>query len=236
MILKVFSYWAGPMPEWIRVCLESLRRKCVRSTFILLTPETASSLVPDLNPRWLDLPPGVGTDCLRAHLLANHGGLWIDADTVCLEDPAKLITNRHLPRQFLYSRWKDKRPVAGYVYAPHGHPVACRWRDGVDSALLHAEAVGWGELGEKLLLFCLSGMTTNAIWEIPLSTFLPVDIDQNVEELFSQHDWQTKLTDVTIGFGLNHSWMMENRRQDMEEWPVNPRLMIHKLLRHARSL
>ena len=234
--MNVFSYWSGPIPDWIKTCLSTFRRKCMYSKFHLITPDNCNQYVPNLNKRWLDLHPSVGTDCLRAHLLAEHGGLWADADTICLREPFLLIHNRYKKEQFLYSRWKDGRAIAGYVYAPKGHPVALRWRDGVDSTLRHGFNVGWGDLGEKLLTWCLNGVADGSTWEIPLETFLPVDIDREVEVLFTEQPWRDRVSIRTILFGLNHSWMMANKLEEMTKNPAGSRLMIHKLLQEWRRI
>lgn len=210
--MNVWSYWSGPIPDWISICIESFNRCCKLSKFTLLTPDTAHGLVGgDLySRRWLGIRPGIGTDCLRAAILAKHGGLWVDADTVCLRDPIHLITKRHLPTQFLYSRWTSEKAIAGYVYSPAGNPIAMQWLDRVNSALKYADVIGWGHLGEDALTPIIDGcMSSDLSWQIPLDTFIPLDFDQCPEALFSTLDWRKLITGNTIAFGLNNSWMTD---------------------------
>lgn len=42
--LNVWTYWAGPMPRWIGVCLDSFRRCCKASKLHVLTPDTVPEL------------------------------------------------------------------------------------------------------------------------------------------------------------------------------------------------
>jgi hypothetical protein len=226
--VNVFYYWANEKPAWIDVCLKSIERNCTDGTkFHLLTPESieegdtgADDIARNALPeRWLELPPGVGTDCLRAILLYELGGCWIDADTVCITNPANLIKNRHNPSQFLYSRWPSQpdRVIAGYVYSPQGHLIARQWSQIVRSALLNAETIGWGELGEKTLTPMVNrSASAKSSWQIPLETFMPVDIDTNVQRYFERSGWLDFATQNTIAFGLNYSWMMDKKGLDME--------------------
>lgn len=234
-IMNVYSYWAGPMPEWISLCLKTFERQCKKSVFTLLTPDNVDQYTIGLHPRWKELPPGVGTDCLRACLLANHGGMWVDADTVCLKDPIALLTrNVERPGQFLYSRWTDGRAIAGYVYSPTAHPVAIRWYEFVRFALVFAEGIGWGDLGEKALTLILNGIRTRSAWEVPLATFLPINIDQSPTHLFLNTDWRDTLKAETLMFGLNHSWMMDKHKEEMVDKLHTGNTIVHRLLRDTR--
>lgn len=247
--MNVWTYWAGPKPAWIDVCLKSIARCCKRSTFHLLTPENVdAALAVEVHPKWTtpalpsswkDLPPGVGTDCLRAALLAIHGGLWIDADTVCLRDPIDLITRQHDRNQFLYSQWSNppERVVAGYVYSPKGHPTARIWLDIVCSVLSNGTDVGWGLLGEKALGIAVRACPDlDVTWPMPLGTFLPIDFDADPRAYLWAEDWRPHYQkNRTIAFGLNHSWMMANAA-DIVEGRAGAGTIVRRLLGHAEEL
>lgn len=246
--MNVFTYWAGDKPKWIDTCLNSIARCCTDGTkFHLLTPETiqneetaADEIAKDTLPkRWLDLPPGVGTDCLRAALLYGFGGLWCDADTVCISDPGNLVKFRHYANQFLYSKWpaKPDRVIAGYIYSPAHHPIAWQWYRFVVEALNHAENIGWGELGEKILTLIVNmSPSAKSSFQMPIETFMPIDIDTNVERYFRDGSPGGMVTADTIAFGLNYSWMMHNKKDVMLSFPEKTRgslQTIHQLLHSA---
>lgn len=226
--MKVWSYWAGPKPPWIDTCLASIAHHCQQLDYRHLGPEDQfdPGLELDLHPKWLQLPAGVGTDCLRAALLAKHGGLWVDADTMMVRDPFYLFTNRHRQSEFLFQRWKDGRVIAGYCYSPRGHPIAKRWHAGVKASLEYADVIGWGDLGEKMLTPIVN-TTRRDLWEMEPTTFMPIDIDQNVGRYFKRSGWKDFVTRHTIGFGLNYSWMMANHPKSMGS---DEPLMINRLL------
>lgn len=236
-MLNVWTYWAGPMPAWIKTCLDSMRRCCKDSELHVLTPDLLPPNL-DLPRRWLGLMPGVGTDCLRSALLAQYGGLWMDADTVCVEDPAVLFRDRHHPEQFLYSRWPGPpdRVIAGYVYSPKGHPIARQWHDRVKSALNNGHQVSWGSLGEGCLTPIVNGCLDRT-WEMPLETFLPVNIDHGgVARYFQRSGWRDFIAEgVTVAFGLNYSWMTDKKSAVMHADYSDSHIMIHRLLRDAQQ-
>ncbi len=238
-MLNVWTYWAGPRPAWIDICLESIRRCCKRCTFHLLVPEDLDDCT--ICSRWRELPPGVGTDCLRAALLYRYGGLWLDADTICIKDPTILL-QQHDPAQFLYSRWpaKPDRVIAGYVYSPQGHPIAKMWLDKVNSTLEQAENIGWGDLGEKALTPIVNCCGSPKLsWQIALETFLPIDIDTNVRRYFQHSGWRDFTTQDTIAFGLNYSWMQDHHStllslMDIKHRPSTE--MVLRLLEDTKEL
>lgn len=228
-MIDVWTYWAGPMPDWISTCLRSMIRCCKRTQINVLTPDNLPSWI-ELPRRWLDLPPGVGTDCLRSALLAQRGGFWIDADTIMIRDPIEVLM--HGRDRFLYSKWpaSPDRVIAGYVYSPKGHSCAVRWHDACVSALKHASVIGWGDLGERTLTPIINMQHDNgSTWQIPIETFLPIDIDTNVERYFKTSGWCDFATNDTVGFGLNFSWMQQNRPLVMNG-ETGKGLMIRRLI------
>ncbi len=238
--MNVWTYWAGPRPWWIDRCLKRMEVVCGRSRkseFVLLTPECVKVFIEGpFNDRWRTLPPGVGTDALRAYLLAKHGGLWLDADTVLLKNPASLL-DHYDHRQFLYSVWTKEpwRVVAGYVYSCGRNPVAELWLAWVEAALRHAEGIGWGDIGERMVgpaIKMCPGSTTS--WQVPLRTFVPLDFDADPGALFSEDHYNQYVGRDVIGFGLNHSWMMAHRADLLtEEAVASGNLLVQRLLREC---
>ena len=89
----VWTYWEGPMPPWIGLCLETFRRNVPGVE--ILTRETWEDLydgamVPReiLNRQRLN----VKSDFIRAWLLHRIGGIWVDADAIMFRDPHPIFT------------------------------------------------------------------------------------------------------------------------------------------------
>ena len=78
--LTAWTYWEGPCPEYIKLCIESIRRWCNvrvldRTGFDELWSEDRDVPIDDLYVAHR-------ADFIRIYLLHHYGGAWIDADCI----------------------------------------------------------------------------------------------------------------------------------------------------------
>jgi len=229
--MKVWTYWEGPMPSHIAVCLGSMKM-VLGQDLTVLGLDTAKEAVGDrLNPNWLKLSrPALRADALRAALLATYGGWWWDADTIALRKPDCLSVEN---ASVLYTTW-TKMPVRvlnGYIWFAENSSIAVKWLNSVNAALEYPENIDWTAIGEKLLTGLILGKSTAV--KVSRRMLLPIDIDSDVKHFFEHRDLRTYLSHDPVCFGLNHSWFMYHRPKQMaiESW--NDDLLIHQLLKHA---
>lgn len=176
---------------------------------------------------------GVRSDIVRASLLSHFGGVYLDADTICFKHPKE----KFMSEKFLYSTWTRPplRCIAGYVSAPKLCPVALCWHNNIKDILEEdLSKVKWCALGEG----CLTPAIQN--WnqftkKVHLSTFLPIEIDNNVQEFFRDGDYRNYITDHTFCFGLNNSWFASRMPAELNS-PFNKGTILHGLLRYAEQL
>lgn len=238
--MQMFSYWEGPIPDVIRACLDSIKY-CCGSQWKLITPSSLPEYITTgvFHPNFNRIKnPAHRADCIRAALLFNHGGLWLDADTVMLWNPDDEFS---LEKELVFSVWDKppKRVLNGYIYAQKGSSIAGAWLLGINKALetFHPANMKWTSFGEAILT-PLVDANPDKVHQIPRSTFLPIDVDSNVQALFSTDDWKTYIKTNTVAFGLNWSWMLQNQRNAMLCSPArwkNSHLLIHKLLSDAQK-
>lgn len=84
---RIWSYWVGPQPPWITLCVRTLRRHV--PGIEILDWDTWCDLY--TGPRGLldrlrAQRPNVQSDFVRAWLLHRLGGIWCDADCIALRD------------------------------------------------------------------------------------------------------------------------------------------------------
>src|SRR5699024_9027941 len=80
--LNISTYWEAPQPDWIGLCLESLRHHNPTDR-ILNTPDLQAKDLPGLRNLDMDhLRICQKSDVIRYALLHEHGGLWVDADCI----------------------------------------------------------------------------------------------------------------------------------------------------------
>lgn len=234
--MNVFSYWEGPRPEYIQTCLDSIKKVC-GDDFVLVEPETVEVwLGKTLHRNWKLLgQPALRADAIRAALLAAHGGWWLDADTILFKHPREV--NESFPDDVLYMTWDKppRRALNGYIYMAKDSTASRRWLARVNDALADdPERIDWTDIGERSITGDLVN-DPNAR-EIPRRLFLPIDIDSNVKTFFSTESPLRFMSHDTVAFGLNHSWFMYHRGNEMsiprEKWKGS-HLLIHKLLTGA---
>ena len=216
----VWVYWEGPMLPYIGLCLDTIRRHCKGLDLRIVNRASIEEYVrPDelLHNAWRGIThPSIIADALRVCVLKQHGGLWIDADTIMLRSPGPLLDDK--PG---FMVWNELPPLIpnGYIYLPPKCAVADLWLDQVN-ARLSADQMGWCELGEKALTAAVQSLPADATrrklhataW--PLSTWLPVDIRYSVRRFYGTLDFpQDYITPHTVGFGLNHSAFMNDARE-----------------------
>lgn len=222
----IWSYWEGPMPVWIQGCVLAMQR--MYPTFTLITPDNIAKYLPNRPKQQLADVRLVAhrADYYRAALLYTYGGFWFDADTFPIKTPYHLATDHDL----VYAVW-DKEPrrvFNGYVYATAKSRVADQWFNLVSLTLAKKE-FGWTALGESILTPLSQWKNTK---QVPRSTFVPLDVDSNPELLFSRDEPEKYITEDTVCFGLNHSWMMFHYSKHLSRTkPCN--CLFHQLLKRV---
>lgn len=236
----IWSYWEGPKPPYIEVCLRSINEICKQSngryTFNLVTPTNLDEYLPigALNPVYKEIKQiGPKASAIRAALLAVYGGWWWDADTVALKTPDHLESL--YSNDILYTTWPiyPSRALNGYIFASKGSKAALDWLAAVNNLLAtdFDRATRWLELGERSLTPIV--LTSSYCVRIDRRITLPISIDDHVQAFFQARDYREFLLDTSICFGLNHSWFMCYHESDMMlkpcHWRGSP-LLIHQLL------
>lgn len=102
-------WWQGfeQAPEIVKICIESIRRNVQGHTVTLITDDNYKEYVHI--PAWVERKRDKGiiskthfADLLRLSLLAEHGGMWLDATFFC--------TSPEIEKYFTYPVWSVKRP------------------------------------------------------------------------------------------------------------------------------
>lgn len=80
MDIKLFTFWTGGMPEYIKMCLETWKVQ-----FVILNRENLGQYT-DMPLHLLDYKaPAHQSDIARIHVLRDSGGTWLDTDTIMIK-------------------------------------------------------------------------------------------------------------------------------------------------------
>jgi len=237
-------YWEGLLPTHIGICLESVRRSLSsRCRFQFVEPSNlnrylGSSFIHANMARLRE--PAHRADCIRAALLATHGGFYFDADTIGLRCPAEVASNHDL----VYCVWNNppRRVLNGYLYAQPGSELAREWLAGINQRLASVPQSGrcdWTGFGEQILTPLVDSAPAGATRQVHRDTFLPLDIDSKQYQLFERHDPASFITPSSVCFGLNNSWMVHHHPHEMQAVgsPVAAAsgLLVHRLFHDAQQ-
>lgn len=103
--MSIYTFWEGPMFPYIDLCL-----KTWRFPFTILTYDNVNQytdLPVDDNLKRFSLSHVA--DAVRAHVLRDSGGYWLDADTIMVTD--------QLPTAQMIGYPERREHTAGYLYA-----------------------------------------------------------------------------------------------------------------------
>jgi hypothetical protein len=140
-ICDVYTYWEGPKPPWIELCLETIVRNIPgvqvldkRSWHQIYDGALLSRAMFDR------LTPNQQSDWVRAWLLSQRGGMWIDADAIVFRDIRPLFY--------------ELKPTEFGAYRAHGSDglsewctalIAGTWRNPLGTAYLVNQRLAIGD-------------------------------------------------------------------------------------------
>lgn len=113
-------WWQGldKAPLLVKKCIESIKRNAGNHKVILLTEENYKKYI--TVPAWIEKKRMQGiitrtnySDLLRLSLLAEHGGMWLDATFFCKD--------KDLDKYFKHPLWSIKRPNYGHASVACGN-------------------------------------------------------------------------------------------------------------------
>ena len=87
----LWVYWEKPdqqeRPEYISLCIDTMRKNSEKYyNMVLLDDKSVYNYLPNLRKDINKLPLALKADYIRIALLQRYGGLWLDADTIMMND------------------------------------------------------------------------------------------------------------------------------------------------------
>jgi hypothetical protein len=94
--IPLWSYWQtkpnSQMPEYIKLCFDTMKKHCSSNyEIIILDEKSVYQYLPNLRKDLEELSLAHKTDYIRVALLYNYGGLWLDADTIVMNNLQEII-------------------------------------------------------------------------------------------------------------------------------------------------
>ncbi len=149
----VWMYWEGAMPTYVDMCIDSIKRNA-HMHVELLNQQSVKEWLPDLRPDiWLVREPAHRADYIRARLLHRYGGVWVDADFICLRSLRPLL-DEAAATGFACSGAQAGSPSIWLLASSPASKQTLGWIQAMDAILDQKGAdakLDWNELGGLLL-------------------------------------------------------------------------------------
>lgn len=179
----VWLYWetrpGRTRPGYLDLCLETIRRHTPPLELRCVGPDDVVTWLPDLDvDRWYALPaPNYRSDYARSRLLAHHGGVWVDIDTIALSPLSQLTEAVDDAGTVCFGK-ELGRFYGGLSAARAGAPFVCAWAEEQDKAL--SRQVDWSTLGYAALAQDITWhLARREPWtSLPLEKVAPVPWEQ----------------------------------------------------------
>lgn len=151
--MNVWLYWENlpgrARPAYLDLCLETIRRHSPVVPTVV-SYESAPSYVKLNLGRWEALQrPNFRSDYLRARLLYEHGGLWVDFDTIAIGPLQELLDGLRRHEIVAFGR-EVGRVYPGIMAARAGSDLLAAWMDRQDR-LLDSGIANYGDVGAGAL-------------------------------------------------------------------------------------
>lgn len=151
----IWIYWenvySAEMPGYISLCLDTIRKHKGDWDLVELSPENVHDYVSGLRSDFHDIPEiAHKADYIRAAVLSQNGGMWMDIDTIVLR-PLSLITDLIEDSGALFYGWKKFQPSIGLVGSVPGNPLITEWLKGADAVLDRGLRQNWSGIGYDVL-------------------------------------------------------------------------------------
>ncbi len=197
----VFTFWEGPKPPYISLCLDRMKRMV--PDLIIFGPDSEFMT---LHHNWKSLGYAHKADCARVAAVCDgkdEANWWIDADTILLSSK---FPELKAGVDFQHLRWHDGRVINGYFCGRRGSAIMREWLFKINQFVSAGMKRGWTTLGEQIIGPLADLKYKNVCEEMPLATFIPLNLDR-VPNMFTENvDYKAFVKSETVAFALNHGW------------------------------
>lgn len=148
----IWLYWAGEMPEYIHFCVETIRA-WHPGRVVFATEDDLKAALDDIGaPLGHRYIVQHEADILRAWLLKERGGYWIDCDFLCFAPVDGIVPPGH--NFAAYRRFQDDESVDNdFIWAAPLSPVAAAFYERLKATMTfhNFEIPQWAAIGGNIL-------------------------------------------------------------------------------------
>lgn len=162
--ITVWTYWENPpgltTPPYLELCFNSMSKYCNTNNFEFKLVDDLSihSLLPELREDLCKLKVSskprenisIKADYIRAKLLQEYGGIWLDADTIVMRAPDEIIPLLD-QKDFLYRTQHEGLASVGVMASIPNGTLINEYIKQQDTLIDSKKTLSWGENGSRIL-------------------------------------------------------------------------------------
>ena len=134
---KVFTFWEGKMPDYIKLCMSTWEFDYIILNYNNVLEYT--DLPIDLIKKYT-LPQIA--DIVRAHVLRDNGGYWLDTDTIMI--------NNKLPEENMIGHPNTRANTIGFLHTEKNSDMYIKWSEYQDEIIKRPKAIcNWSIMGNQ---------------------------------------------------------------------------------------
>jgi hypothetical protein len=177
---NVFTYWENKNGRTepyahIKLCFETMKKHYKKYNFVILNAETINDYLPNLRQDLNNLLIAQKVDYYRVALLYNHGGIWIDADTIALKNLDQIFEKLDNGYDYVGFGCTGIKCFNGYPYPSNG-VMASRKNGKLMNCCIKKlnlmldkknQKYEYFDLGKKIIWECLKEMKNYNYYHFP---------------------------------------------------------------------
>jgi hypothetical protein len=174
--LQVWQYWEGPMPGYVELCVETVRRHYPAAR-LLDRAEFDTLWTADRDVPIEHLAAANRSDFVRAYVLRHHGGIWLDSDFVLLRRFHELD---ELPESVTFAGYRVDGGdfTNNLMYSRPGDAVLAELYSQICEHLRRGAPIRWLEIGSVALRPAVWAHR-DSVWELSADLVCPIPWHQS---------------------------------------------------------
>jgi len=111
---KVYTFWEGKMPDYLKLCLDTWH-----FDYVILNYDNLKNYTDAVPEKLKQLSLPKIADYVRVHVLRDNGGCWLDTDTILLSD--------ELPKENILGDPEKRENTIGFLRTEPYSDMYLRW-------------------------------------------------------------------------------------------------------------
>lgn len=129
----VYTFWEPRenIPLYLRLCMKTWKKFLPDATIVVLNYKNLGEFIDlrELDPNLFSLPLQQISDVIRVALLAKHGGVWLDIDTIILNSNAQKYFLPDKKHRMIFFGVAGKGCYTGFINAPPATMCLRLWHE-----------------------------------------------------------------------------------------------------------